>query len=247
MLVTLAEETSVENKASLLMFEAALLAGSEHPEEYTTRLRASFERDPSWLVPAFLSERAARQAQDVDLVLEWLKTQREIVADDDIWAAHYQCREAWLMADREVSVSAELLRQASQARPEDVSLRALYERFEDSKPEDWAAWRLDLGERSQGPEKVRLLLQGAYALIDQGEPARAAKIAVAALEAGAGEFAQLCVERAELAGAPSSVVTDSLMKMARDDSLSPQQRREALEKLAELDCEGRKDRGSALL
>ena len=232
-------------KGAVLALEAALARGPGD-DEYPDLLRQSYEKDPSLPFAAVLGERLARLRGDVDGVLEWVRSRRD-ATQDAMEASFDACREAMLMVERDASLAATLMEQASRARPADAALRALYERFHEGRPEDWVAWRVDRAAESDGPEKARLLLEAALECERAGQADTAAKLALQALDAGAGDLASRCLERCELAGASTTSLTDSLMGRARQDDLPEQERREVQERLAELDEVGRRDLASALL
>ncbi|MCU0691811.1 MAG: tetratricopeptide repeat protein, partial [Polyangiaceae bacterium] len=245
-LVELASTLGSGSKAAILALEAALWAGPVADGQYEALVRQCAELDPSLPFANFLGERFARMRGDSDAVLEWVRARREASADP-IEASHDRCREAMLMVERDVSVAASLLADASAARPQDIALRSLYERFAPERPDDCLAWRAERVRDTEGPDKARMLLAIATAYERQGMADDAAKMAHLAVEHGAGELAQRCLERCELAGAAISSLTDSLMQVARADHVSAEQRREARERLAELDEKGRNDQASALL
>jgi tetratricopeptide (TPR) repeat protein len=232
-------------KGAVFALEAALASGPGE-DVYLDLLRQSHEKDPSLPFAAVLGERLARLRGDVEGVLEWVRSRRD-ATQDAMEASFDACREAMLMVERDASLAASLMEQASRARPADAALRALYERFHEGRPEDWVAWRVDRAAESEGPEKARLLLEAALECEREGQADTAAKLALQALEAGAGDLAARCLERCELAGASTSSLTDSLMGRARQEDLPAQERREVQERLAELDEVGRKDLASALL
>ena len=235
-----------EAKGALLALEAAMRVGPEAGAEYEGHLRQALELAPHLPFASFLGERLARTRGDVDGVLEWLRSRRE-ASTDPVEAAHDRCREAMLMVERESSVAASLMEQAAAARPEDAALRALYERFAAERPEDWVAWRVARAEQAEGAAKARLLLQAARELERAGRVDEAAKLAQQSLEAAQSELARQCLARCELAGAATSFLTDDLMSAARSEDVSERERREARERLAELDEIGRNEPASALL
>lgn len=182
----------------------------------------------------------------MDGTLEWLRVRRE-ASDDAIEQAFDLTREAMLTVERDASLAGSLLERASAARPVDVALRELYERFAPEKPSDWVTWRTDRAAEMQGGDKVRLLLDAALELERTGAAEEASRLARQAAEAGAGGLAKLCAERAELAGAQSTSAADLLMEQARSETNSVRDRREARERLAEFDEIGRGDLSSSLL
>ena len=245
-LVELASQAGEDERAAILVLEAALRIGAGEVDEFVTHLRRAQELAPSLPFAGLLGERLARTRGDVDGVLDWLRTRRE-ATEDPVEAAYDACRQAMLMVERDVSFAASLIEEATRARPGDFALRALFERFSEERPEDWVAWRVELAEQCEGSEKARLLLESALECERRGQTDDAAKLAQIASEAGAGQLATLCLARCELAGAGTSSLTDELMAKAREEDLPSEIRREIHERLAELDEYGRKDLASALL
>lgn len=245
-LVELAGQAGEDARAAVLALEAALRTGPGEVDEFLTHLRRAQELAPSLPFPGLLGERLARTRGDVDGVLDWLRTRRE-ATDDPVEAAYDACREAMLMVERDVSFAASLMEEATRARPGDFALRALYERFCEGRPDDWAAWRAERAGQCEGAEKARLLLEAALECERRGQLDDAAKLAQTASEAGAGQLASLCLARCELAGAATSSLTDELMAKVREDDLPSELRREIHERLADLDEHGRNDQASALL
>jgi tetratricopeptide (TPR) repeat protein len=233
------------SRAAVLLIEAALGLGAED-DDYLALLRQSHQLAPSLPFASLLGERQARTKGDVDGVIEWIRTRRDST-EDALEAAYDACREAMLIVERDGFLAAALMDRASQARPSDVAVRALYERFAHGRPEDWVPWRVDRAAECEGPEKARLLSEAALECERAGQVDLAAKLALQAIESGASDLVSRCLERCELAGAATSSLTDSLMEQARRDDIPVEQRREVQERLAELDEVGRRDLASALL
>jgi cellulose synthase operon protein C len=245
-LIDLARSSQDDTRASLYMLEGAIREGQDH-DDYDSHLRRAQELAPKLPLAAFLGERRARSRGDVDLTLEWLRMRRE-ANEDPVEAAYDQCREAMLMVERDASLAASTLESASAARPADMALRELYERFaSDRRGEDWVSWRVERAAELQGEDKARLLLEATLEVERRGSAEQAGKLAAQAVESGSGDMAVLCAERAEFAGAGTTTVADKLMEQARSETNQPRERREARERLAELDEIGRNDQASALL
>ncbi len=244
-LAEIAKASSDDTRAAVLLLEAAVRNGPDG-DDYAVWLRRAHELAPGLAIPSFLGERHARTQGDVDGVLEWLRLRRE-ASEDPMEAAYDLTREAMLTVERDASLAASLLERASSARPQDVALRELYERFSSEKPADWITWRVERSAESTGPDKARLLLEAALEHERVGAADEASRLSRQAADEGAGGLARLCAERAELAGAQSTSTADLLMGQARSETNSLRERREAKERLAELDEFGRGDMSSALL
>ncbi|MBI5538391.1 MAG: hypothetical protein HY898_37050 [Deltaproteobacteria bacterium] len=244
-LADLARSSQDELKASVLLLEAALREGPES-DDYDAHLRRAQELAPKLPFAGFLGERRARSRGDVDGTLEWLRLRREST-EDPVEAAYDQCREAMLMVEKDAALAASILDTASSARPSDMALRELYERFASERPSDWVSWRVERAAELEGADRARLLLEASLDMERSGAGEEAGKLARQAAEGGAGGLAALCAERAEFAGAPSTLAADALMEQARSETNQIRDRREARERLAELDEFGRNDPASAML
>ncbi len=227
--------------------ESALRCDPEQdPAAHEVALRQCLELGPELPFATWLGERLARSRGDVDGVLEWVRMRRD-ASQDPVEVAYDLCREAMLMVERDAALAGTLLARASSARPKDAALRALYERFSAERADDWVAWRMQHAAEFEPKDRARFLVEAALELERLGQLDEAAKAAAMALETGASALAQRCVERCELAGAGTSNLTDILMQQARAEDGNDVQRREAQERLAELDERGRGDLASALL
>lgn len=233
-------------RSSFALLEAALRQGDQgDPAAYASLLERAHEKAPSIPLAAFLAERAARGRGDFEGLLEWIRKRRE-ASDDPVEAAHDLVREALLVADRELSGAAALLETASRARPSDVALRELYERIAPEPPSDRASWRAERAEEATGSERGRLALEAALELERAGDLEGATRLAQMAASDGGGGLAALAAERTEAAGPSAANVAERLMNEARTAE-DPIARREAYERLADLDEHGRGDLASAAL
>lgn len=244
----LAQAVSDEVRSAVLLLESIWREGEgADPEAAEQLVRDAMQLAPKLPFAAMLGERLARaRGEDMDGVLEWLRLRRQ-AADDPIEAAYDLCREAMLLVERDPVEAAALMAQASAARPSDVGLRDLSERFAQERPADWTQWRLEQLERIDGLERAALAAEAALELERLGQVREAAQLAKQAVDGGAGDVALRCWERCELAGGGSCVVTDALMEQARSEEATVRDRREARERLADIDESGRGDLASALL
>lgn len=232
-------------RAAVLWLEAAMAAGNDDPA-YLELLRQSFQAAPHLLIAAQLGERAARVSGDSDGVLHWIE-QRRMALRDPLLLAFDSYRLAMMLVGRDEQRVAELMQQASVSRPSDVMLRKLYERYAMERPEDGAFWRMDQAQRTQGAHKVYWLTQAALECERDGDANTAAKLAGQAVEIADDEVANQCLERCELVGGLTAVLTDRLMSLVKRDDISEEHRCEVQERLAQLDEVGRGDLASALL
>ena len=199
---------------------------------------------PGLPMAAFLAERIARRAGDVDEVLRWIRDRRAN-ASDAIESALDGVREALLVADREPGLAGERLQEAHRARPNDVALRELYERMAQEPPEDRATWREQRGAEASGDARTLLFLEAAHEYERAGDEQGALRAAeaAAATEASLGRIAR---ERAELRAGNVSRLAEELLSAAKSAE-DVRIRREAYERLAVLDATARQDPASALL
>ncbi|MGO8995810.1 MAG: hypothetical protein ACLQVI_21065 [Polyangiaceae bacterium] len=212
-------------------------------------LEAAHRAAPAIPIAAFLAERTARRAGDVDAVLRWIRERRTATASapDAVQSALDDVVEALLVADKDPALATERLAQAHRARPNDIALRELYERVAIDPPGDRASWREQRAKSSTAAAtKARLLLEAAHEHERTGDSAAALRDAGAAhAEVGEG-LARLALERAEIESGAAARLADALLGLARSTE-DPRERREAYERLADLDATGRDDHASALL
>ena len=242
-LLDLARTAEDDAKGAVLLLEAALRLVD--PAAASSALRQSFDRAPNLPFAAWIGERMARERGDLDAALEWIRT-RSGRTEDPVEAAYDLCREAMVMLERDPSAASTLLARASAARPQDVALRALYERFAIDRPDDRVAWRLEQGAGLDLKGRARMLWEAAIDLERAGKIDDAAKAARQAAETGVSELANRCLERCAAAGASTPDITDALLQVARSDDATADRRREACERLADIDT-ARGDQASALL
>ncbi|HEY1694273.1 MAG TPA: tetratricopeptide repeat protein [Polyangiaceae bacterium] len=199
---------------------------------------------PTLPVAAFLAERIARRAGDVEDVLRWIR-ERRAATTDPIEMALDGVREALLVADREPGVAAERLLDAHRARPGDVALRELCERMASEALDDRAVWREQRAAEASGDTRTLLYLEAAQAYERAGDDEGALRSAEAAAATDA-PLGRIARERAELRSGRVSRLADELLGSAKATE-DVRERREAYERLAILDASARQDPASALL
>jgi tetratricopeptide (TPR) repeat protein len=241
----LADELGDGPRAALARIEAVTRGEGLLPEPTRADLLDRAHRAaPTLPVAAFLAERMARRAGDVDEVLRWIRDRRAS-ATDPIESALDSVREALLVADREPVLASERLLEAHRARPTDVALRELYERMAQEPPDDRATWREQRAVEASGEARTLLFLEAAHEherAGDEDGALRAAE-AAAATEAALGRIAR---ERAELRTGRVARLAEELLAGAKSVE-DVRTRREAYERLAVLDATARQDPASALL
>jgi predicted Zn-dependent protease len=212
-------------------------------------LEAAHRAAPGIPIAVFLAERAARRAGEVETVLHWIRERRAATASkpDPVQIALDDVVEALLVADKEPELATERLAEAHGARPDDLALRELYERVAVELPTDIAAWRERRAASSHAPAtRARFFLEAAHQYERAGDTPATLRNAAAALAEDVTGLARLALERSEIESGAAARLADSLLALARSTSDS-RDRREAYERLADLDATGRDDATSALL
>ncbi len=236
--------------AAMAWLEAVARGGGEQSEEIRNGLlEAAHRAAPAIPIAAFLAERSARRAGDVEAVLRWIRERRSAMesAPDAVQTALDDVVEALLVADTNPTLATERLLAAHKARPGDIALRDLYERVAAPSAEDRAAWReARAASATSQTTKARLHLEAAEEFERIGDAAATLRNAAAAHAESSHGLAPLVLERAELASGAAARLADSLLATARSTD-DPRERREAYERLADLDATGRDDAASALL
>jgi tetratricopeptide (TPR) repeat protein len=247
-LLATAEAMEPQVPAALLRLEA--LAREDLPDATrAAELARAHEAGASLGIAAFLAERVARRAGDEEEVLKWTR-ERRTISEDALELALDGVRESWLVADHDPQGATARLVEAHEAFPRDVALRELYERLDPHAAK--AAWRDAQAEASSGETRALFASQAAFehALARENTAALASAKVAAQATASGGPAARgpvdVLLDRLEIASGEVSRLTDGLLELARA-SQDATERREAYERLAELDWVGRKDRASAIL
>ena len=220
-------------------------AASEGDANRAEQLERAHRAAPSLPIAAFLAERIARRAGDVEGVLRWIR-ERRANSTDSLESALDGVREALLVAESDHALASERLEEAHRARPTDVALRELYERMAQERPTDGAAWREQRAATAPPESRALMLLEAAYDYERAGDRTSALRAAEAASATGDDGLIRAVRERTELEASQVSRLTDELLGIAKSTE-SPIARRDAYERLAVLDAIGRGDNASALL
>ena len=257
MRIALATDPSLEAASELLATAEALPDG---PASSLLRLEALAREDlpdatrgaelaratteaPGLGIAAFLAERVARRQGDEEEVLR-ITRERRAGTDDAVELALDGIREALLVADSDMGAAAERLAEAHAAFPHDLALRELYERLDPTIPR--APFREAQASVSQGEARGLFLFQAALENLAIGDTTAALALVRRAVEAGADGPATIVLDRLEISAGEAARLTDALMAEARA-ATEATARREAYERLAEIDEKGRSDTASALL
>jgi predicted Zn-dependent protease len=241
----LADENSSAEVAAILRLEAYARTEGGDDASRTELLDKAHRAAPDLPIAAFFAERVARRNGNVEEVLRWIRERRS-ASTDALDAALDAVREALLIADRDPELASERLTEAHRARPEDVALRELYERLATEPPADRAAWREERAKATNGPARALLFTEAAHEFERAGDSAGALRAAKAAVEAGDEALAKLAMERAEIQSGSAERLADELLQRAKSSD-DGRERREAYERLAELDATARNDHASAVL
>ncbi len=242
-LLALADVVPEGPDAALFRLEA--LAREEELPDATrvAELARAHSAAPQLGIPAFLAERIARRSGDVDEVLQWTRERRQL-STDPLESALDAVREALLIADRDAESAGGRLAEAHQVRPDDFALRELYERLATEPPSDRGAWREAQARRAAGPLRAVLFTEAALEFERRGLGEEATAAARAARETSSEGISRILLDRVELESSAAPRLADELIAQARATG-DPVLRREAFERLADLDAE--RDRASALL
>jgi tetratricopeptide (TPR) repeat protein len=240
----LADELGDGVRGAVARIEAITLGERVLPEPTQAHmLENAHKAAPGLPIAGFLAERIVRRTGDIDEILRLIRDRRTHTTDTTD-AALDSVREALLVADREPVLATERLRDAHQGRPSDIALRELFERMSAQPPEDRAAWREARAAEATGDARVLHLLEAARENERAGDEEGALRCAeAAAADASLGRVAR---ERAELRTGRVARLADELFSEAKNTE-DPRLRREAFERLADLDLFVRQDTGSALL
>ncbi|WP_394849436.1 hypothetical protein LZC95_18560 [Pendulispora brunnea] len=236
------------SRAALTAVEAVARKGQLDNEAKLELLEVAHRAAPSLPFASFLAERIARKEGDVAKVIGWVQKRKD-GASDSLEKALDSVREALLVADQDRAFATERLVEAQGARPDDVALRDLYERIAVDAPTDGASWREERAATATGETRQRWLLEAAHAYEQRGDregALRAATAAAAAHEDPLPSLERVVLERAELASGHVARLAEELLTTARQTE-DVVVRREAYERLADLDAKARHDAASALL
>ncbi len=243
-LTTLAEEAPEGAARALLAIEAVTRTAGGDDDARLVALEAAHKSAPELPVAPFLAERIARRRGAEELLLQWVRSRRA-AANDPLEKAIDSVREALLVADVDAPLASERLEEAHRARPDDVALRELHERLAATPLDDRAAWREARAAKTVGSSRQLLLLEAALEHERSGEGEKARADAEAAVSAYPG-LSHVVRDRLDLANGVVARLADDLLNLAKTTA-DPRTRREAYERLAEIDLEGRGDAASALL
>jgi tetratricopeptide (TPR) repeat protein len=237
-------------RAAMARVEAATRGGNLPDAARKELLARAHRAAPTLPIAAFLAEGAARRAGNAEEVLHWVG-ERRAAAIDPVESAVEGLREALLLSGHDKALAAERLQEAHRARPADVALRLLLERFGPQLADagvhldDGASWREARAAEATGDARTLWYLEAAHEYERAGDEESALRCSEAAA-AGGDPVGRVARERGELRVGNVARLADELLAAAKstDDRRS---KREAYERLALLDATARQDPASALL
>lgn len=243
-LVRLADELP-EGPASAALRLEALARSDLSTSAQLALLERVHRASPALGLGASLAERVARKGGDQEEALRWMG-ERRAVTSDPLERSIDAVREATLVAERDPELAGARLEEAHKARPDDVPLRELWERIAPEPPADHAAWRERRAEKSQGPNAALYWIEAAAEHERRGNAEAFLQAARKAAAAGDRGLSGPMIERGELAYGDTATQTEALIELTKstDDDVV---RREAYERLAEIDAYAAKDTSAANL
>lgn len=244
LLESLAEAESVGTRAALHFVEAALRRGTEATSGFDERLERAVEAEPKLALPYQLGEQRASSQGDTQRVLHWLRARRPLITDP-LEISLELVREALLSLNDEPDAAALLLKDALEARPDDVTLNELNERFAPVDDESRARWRETAAESATPAARHSLLLQAALEYERAQDKQAALRCARKSAESSGGGMADLTFARLALGTEDSAILAEKLLAAAKlsDDVL---EQRHLYSELSAVD-KARGDISSALL
>jgi tetratricopeptide (TPR) repeat protein len=241
----LADQLGESVTGALARLEAVMRADKVDAPTRAELLERTHRAAPGLPMAAFLARRNARKSGDTAELLRWIDEERTSDTDP-LERAVDAVRQALILVKTEPALAAERAEEAHKARPNDMALRELYERLSPEAPPDQGAWREARAARAVGDARAILYMEAAHKYELSGDKASALRAAEAAVGAGESMLARLALERAELEAGAAARLADELLEEARE-AATVEERREAYERLADLDAVGRSDPASALL
>jgi tetratricopeptide (TPR) repeat protein len=245
-LAAISDALGVSPKGAITRIEATLRAANLDDATKKERLDRAHEAAPTLPIASFLAERYARRLGSIDDVLRYVRARRA-ASNDPIEGALDAIREALLVVDSDPSLAASRLEEAHHARPDDFALRELFERLSVSPVTDRGTWREQRADKAPDETKALLLLEAAYDYERLGDATSALRAATAAKAAARIGIESIVAGRAEIRTGQVARLADELLTRARGAENEPTARREAYERLSEIDAVARNDMASALL
>jgi tetratricopeptide (TPR) repeat protein len=240
----LADELGATLRGALARLEAVVREDSVDDATRTDLLDRAHQAAPAVPLAAYLAERIALRGGHVDDVLRWIATRAEQPDVDPTDRLISTVREARLLAERDPEGSAARIEAAYRQRPHDLTLRELYERGRPSVASERAAYWEAEARAVTGPSRALINMDVAHAFERAGDATGALR--VTAPTGNDPPLLKLARQRAELEAGEAAELADQLLTEAKSTT-DATARREAYERLADIDGVGRGDPASALL
>jgi tetratricopeptide (TPR) repeat protein len=231
--------------SALLCLEAFMRADGAATAKRTALLERAHRAAPELPMAALLARAMARKAGDLGELSRWSREGHATDADPMEHAVR-AVRQAMVLEKTDPTAASAYAAEAHRARPDDLALREYYERLSQEPLPDQGAWREKRAGRAKGHARLMLYMEATHRYELQGDTSAALRSAEAAVSSGDSTLARLALERAEIEAGATSRLADVLLVRAREAE-TVEERREAYERLADLDAVGRGDSTSALL
>ncbi|MFO0676417.1 MAG: tetratricopeptide repeat protein [Polyangiaceae bacterium] len=232
---------------ALWLLEALARSPELAPGTTLPNFEAAHDKSPTFPVPAFLAELAAENSGQFEEAVRWLEVSRAR-ATDPTERAILATRAAYLLREGDPDAFARYLGEALQSRPDDVGLWETNSQLGTTSAEARARFLEKRAAASGGSEREAYTLRAAYEYLAARDPESARRVASEFFGDARPNDSLLAIvsERAERESGNVSRIADELLAAAKAAE-SADDRREAYERLAELDRTARNDAASALL
>jgi len=239
----LADELGATVHGALARLEAVIREDSVDDATRTDLLERSHQAAPAIPLAPYLAERIALRGGHVDDVIRWI-ADRRATGNDATELVVDTLREARLIARRDPEGSSARIADAHQQIPNDLALRDFHERTLRSVPDDRNRYWEAQARTMVGDAGALTYLAVGHAYERSGDsPGTLRAGAAASTDTPLVRFMR---ERAELEGGEAAHLVDQLLGEAKTTT-DPVTKREAYERLADIDGVGRGDTASALL
>jgi len=239
----LADDLGGTVQGALARLEAVIREDSVDDATRTDLLERAHHAAPALPFASYLAERIALRSGNADDAIRWIEERRTAGADPTELIID-AVREATILARRDPDATSGRLAEAHRQRPVDVALRELYEQTLAAPPDDRAQYWEAQASRTVGDSRTLLAVEVAHAYERVGDTAGTMRVAEPLGDAV--PLLRLARDRGALEGGEAAALVDQLLGEAKyaTDQVA---RREAYERLADIDGLGRGDTTSALL
>ena len=237
-----AEAVDDSARAAIAFTEAGLRLMEEEGQEGEGEalLRRANETNDAIPIAAFIGMYIAAALGDTEGERMWLQRRRETAGTPEIGAAD-TIRLALRMGADETAERASFLDEAHRARPDDYTLRDLYE-MSSGVAADRASWLVERLEAGSGG--ATMALEAALAFEMDGDLEQAARAVHRALEAGESRIAPVFAQRHARSGFGAGPIVERLESQLRR-ATEPNERVELALAIAQIEARGRGDHARA--